>query len=197
MKNSILFIIILIFSLNVSAQESLLLTSGKRIYVKAVNLDSAAYVFYKMPNNKIKVIEREDVFSWTRADSVEVIFYKPACTDVCFKIDEMRDYLHGLADGNELKQPLAAGSGFAVGLASGIVTPPIAAPVLPVLNSIGFGSFKPKIENFDIDKKYENNKHYAEGFTQSVRRKRVLSSLVGGGVGMIAGIIGVTIYNED
>ena len=196
MIRTLFILIAAVFSFTAQAQESLMLTSGKRIYVEAVNLDSAAYVFYKLDNGKIKAIEREDVFSWTRTDSVEVIFYKPACTDVCFQIDQMRDYLHGVADGKELKRPVPVIVGIAAGAAGGFLLPGFISPVIPALDAIGFGIPQPKIENFNIDSRYENNTHYAEGYTESVRRKRVINSLIGGGIGLVAGIVGVSVLSE-
>lgn len=172
-----------------SAQESLLLTSGKRIDIQAVNLDSAAYVFYKTPRGKIKALMREEVFSWTRSDSVEVIFYKPACEDVCFKTEQMRFYLNGIADAKERKYYAAFSAGLVSGGLSGVFIPSILAPLAPAAVAGGFGLPRPKISSFEIEEKYRENRHYAEGYTQTVRKKRILNAIIGGGIGLIIGVI--------
>ncbi len=193
MKRIFLFFLLIISSLVLFSQESILLTSGKRLKIQAINLDSVQYVFYKTQNGKIKVMDREEVFSWTRSDSVEVIFYKPACEDVCFKIDQMRDYLHGIADASEKKCPFPTIIGIAGGAAAGVFVTPIVSPLVPAAVALGCGLPRPQINKFKINEKYANNPHYAEGYTQTIRRKRVINAVIGGGIGLVAGIITATV----
>ncbi len=194
MKKIVIFVILIfITSLFVSAQQSLMLNTGKRLYVSAIKIDTTNILFYKNMKGKVKWVEMEDVFSWTREDSVEVLFYKPACTDVCFRIDQMRDYLHGKADGLEVKTTGAVITGFVVGASSGILFPvmglTIISPVPPTINAMLFGVFRPKPEKNNIKDKYKDNIHYKEGYSGSIRRKRVISSIISGGTGLVLGII--------
>jgi len=197
MKHFFLVFALFTLSLSLSAQENILLNSGKRIYIQAINLDSAAYVFYKTPSGHIKALDKEEVFSWTRADSVEVIFYQPACEDVCFKINQMRDYLHGIADASEKKRPIPVVVGTIAGGAAGAFIMPILSPLVPTAAAMGFGIPVPKIKHFDIPEKYKDNPHYAEGYTETVRRKRVINALIGGGIGLVGGIVTMTILSKQ
>jgi hypothetical protein len=197
MKHFLLVLALFTIGLSLTAQESILLNSGKRIYIQAINLDSAAFVFYKTQSGHIKALDKEEVFSWTRTDSVEVIFYQPACADVCFQIEQMRDYLHGVADAKELKRPIPVVVGSVAGGAAGAFIMPILSPLVPTAVAAGYGIPRPKIEHFNIPEKYKDNPHYAEGYTSTVRRKRVINALIGGGIGLVAGITTMTILTKQ
>ena len=186
-KLSILFIILSIYSFTYGQQE-LLLLSGKRIIVKDTKIDSSGVILYKTMKGKVKGFEQEEVFSLTREDKVEVIFYKPDCKDVCFKITQMRDYINGLADGREQKCGIYMIGGAVIGLTSGVLVPSFLSPVAPALTSVGVGIFKPKTEKLKIPEKYNENAHYIEGFQKSVRKKRVTNSIIGGGIGLVVGL---------
>ena len=192
MKKILLLSISLFLLANFSySQKTLLLNSGKRIQIQDIQIiDSTGIVFYKTIKGKTKWYRVEDVFSWTREDSVEVIIYNPACKDACFRVEEMRDYIHGLADGKEnYKSAVPFATGFIVGAGSGFILPPILSPLPPAGTSILFGAIKPRIKNFKIPTQYQNNKFYLEGFKNSVRRKRVIGSILGGAAGIVVGIV--------
>ncbi len=189
---------VLFFLINtVNAQQIILTKSGKKIEISDIKIDSSEFIYYKKPNGKVKWIETQDVFSWTRNDSVEVIFYKPDCEDVCFKISQMRDYLHGLADAKkEFKAPGALIIGFTVGATSGFLAPAYLSPIAPAANSIIFGTTKPKDKNLKIKPDYLDNPHYLEGYKRGIRKKRTINSIVGGGVGLIAGILAAILISK-
>lgn len=196
MKKYFIFLILILFiSPSIYSQQSLMLNSGKRIYISDIKPDTSEIVFYKNLKGKVKWIEMEEVFSWTREDSVEVIFYKPACEDVCFRIDQMRDYLHGRADGLERKTPYATVGGFVLGAASGVLLPAagltIISPLVPTANTLIIGAFNPKPPKNGIKEEYAQNSHYKEGYSSSIRKKRIVNSIIGGGAGLISGIIAV------
>ena len=183
-----LFIIALLFMFQANAQQHLLLTNGKQIEISELKLDSLNHIFYKTQNGKIKWLNTDEVFSWTREDSVEVIFYKPECTDVCFKIEQMKDYLKGTADGRKHEAELSTVSGFAVGTVSGLFLAAYLTPILPAVTAGLNGAFKPKEEKLNIPEKYKDNLHYIEGYKKSVKQKRVINSIIGGSAGIIIGI---------
>ncbi len=182
----------------INAQQSILTKSGKKIEISDIKIDSSEFIYYKKTNGKVKWIEAQDIFSWTRKDSVEVIFYKPDCEDVCFKISQMRDYLHGLADAKkEYKAPGALIIGFTVGAVSGFLTPAYLSPVAPAANSIIFGATKPKEKDLKIKTDYIDNSHYLEGYKRGIRKKRTINSIVGGGVGVIVGILTAVLVSNN
>ncbi len=186
-RSSILLLFLISFCFSVMAQQSILLVTGKRVYVSETKIDNDL-ILYKTKKGKIRAFAIEEVFSLTRKDNVEVIFYKPDCEDVCFKINQMRDYLHGLADGREAKMWLPAAGGFITGVAAGRYTNPVFSVLAPALFSGGVALVTPKPENLDIPQKYINNEHYITGFQESTKKKRIITSLIGGGVGIALGI---------
>jgi hypothetical protein len=196
-KITFLSVIMLIALSSVFSQENLLLNNGKRILISEIKIDTSGIILYKNIEGNVKWIEFEEVFSWTRDDSVEVIFYKPACEDVCFRIDQMRDYLHGEADGNNVHTYGASIISFIAGAGSGILMPVaglyILSPIPPAVNSGLWGAFRPNADKFEIPEKYKDNSHYKEGFTSSVRRKRVVNSLITGASGLVTGIVLITV----
>lgn len=201
MKKTGIALVIIFFSIgNLFSQESLLLNSGKRILISDIKIDSTGVIFYKNFKGKVNWIEYEDVFSWTRSDSVEVIFYKPACIDVCFRIDQMRDYLHGQADGRMVNTYSANIIGYVVGAGSGIFMSAlglfIISPLPPAINSGLLGAFRPKAEKKDIAEKYKENMHYKEGFSNSLRKKRVVNSIISGASGLVSGIVFISIFSK-
>ena len=198
MKHLSLFILISLFTADISVgQRSILLNSGKRIYVSDTKIDSSGFLLYKNKRGKVKGFEINEVFLMTRDDGVEVIFYKPTCKDVCFKIDEMRYYLYGIADGREQKTPWAFIGGFAVGAGSGFLIPSFLSPVGPAMTSLGIGLVNPKTKNLNIPEKYKNNNHYIEGYRKSFKKKRITRSLMGGGAGLIVGIAAALIVYKN
>ena len=196
---NLLFIMLIFVSSFSFSQEKMLLNSGKEIEVKGVQIeDSAKVILYKNKHDKVKYVEMSEVFSWTREDGVVVIFYKPQCKDVCFKTEQMHNYLQGIADGKHgEKGYISFGIGFAMGGASGFLIPPVYALIVPALTATGIGIVKPKEEKLKIPKKYEGNMHYMEGFKKSVRKKRVIRSIFGGLSGVIVGAVTVLILAEN
>jgi len=186
---SILLTLLVFCFVSSMAQQSILLVSGKRIYVQDTKIDNSGLVLYKTFKGKIKAYEVDEVFSMIRKDSVEVIFYKPECEDVCFKVNQMRDYLHGLADGREVKMWGPMTGNFVLSAAAGASpASPTFSVIVPVLFSGGVGLVNPKIENLDIPLKYQENDHYIEGYRSSVKKKRIITSIIGGGAGLVVGI---------
>jgi len=185
----IVFIVLLVlyFVSKIEAQESILLLSGNRVTIKDYRIDSSGVVLYKDKHERIHGFEQDEIFSVTRADSVEVILYQPACKDVCFRIDQMRDYLNGSADGKKEKTFWYGAGNFVVGATSGYLFP-FLSPVVPAATSTLIGVVNPKIHKLNIPEQYKENQHYIEGYTKSVKRKRVMTSILGGAVGIVVGI---------
>lgn len=212
-RNLVLFILsTFIFSGTMKAQQSILLTNGKRILIKDSQVDSSGIIWIKKSNNKIKGFEQDEVFSLIRVDSVEVIFYKPLSDDD-FKIDQMRHYIYGQGAIRErrLTSTLTGGvpvgrlkwlvrktqhwqipaliGGMAVGFGSGMTVNPYLTPVPVVGFSFLVGAFNVKDKRMKISDEYLNDEHYKFGYKKSIKRKRVINSIIGGGVGLVAGLI--------
>ena len=185
---SLLILLILLAFGKVSAQKTILLMSGNRIIPADLKVDSSGIILYKTFKGKVKSLEQDEVFSLTRADSVEVIFYKPGSEPEEFTVEEMRDYIIGMIDGKKKKVFFSFFGSFAVGFASGIFVPNYLAPIPVVGFSMGTGLIKVKDKNIIVPEKYNGNKHYIEGYKKGITKKRVTRSILGGSIGLITGI---------
>jgi hypothetical protein len=183
---SVLFICV-IFVLKSEAQQSILLMSGNRVIIKDYRIDSSGVVLYKDKRMKVHGLEIDDVFSVIRADSVEEILYKPVCKDVCFRINQMRDYLTGIADGKKEKTFWYGAGNFSVGCAASFFLAPFLVPVPVAGTSSVAGVISPKENKLRIPENYKENAYYKEGYVKSVKRKRIISSIIGGGSGILIG----------
>lgn len=199
MKKTLILMVLCVFSASiVFGQQEILMKSGRKITAYKVKLDDKqGIVFYKNKKGKIKWESMSDVFSLTREDSVHIIFYKPDCEDVCFKIDQMADFLNGFAAGKEESAIFPLITGVVVGGGSSFFIVKaglsVLAPMPSVGNSILFGGIRPNPDNFDIPEKYKDNAHYKEGLVQSLKRKRATWSIIGGGIGIMTGVLGANL----
>jgi hypothetical protein len=138
----------------VSAQDTLLLISGRKIVVSTIDLSGNTIAYRTPEKNKLKTIDPYRVFSIIYKDGQERIIYQPDSLDpIDFKVDEMRNFIKGEQDARSLYKNnsikiigvgLGAGSAF-LGF-YGVVVPPLYATVI--------GSYSPNIEkrlNVNID----------------------------------------------
>ena len=131
----------------VTAQDTLLLISGRKIVVTTVDLhdNTIAYRSVKKPA-VLKTIEPDRVFSVIYRDGNERIVYIPDSLDpLDFKVEEMRTFIYGVQDAQRLYRNnfikiagVGIGGGFALLGFYGIVGPPLYATIV--------GSYSPNIE---------------------------------------------------
>ena len=174
------------------AQQTILLNSGEKKTAYRTSIDDKQDIlFYTDKKGAVKWEYLQDVFSLTREDSVHIIFYKPDCEDVCFRIHQMRDYLTGYADANNepawlpFTSGLITGGGFSFYFVS--VGLSVLAPLPPAANALIFGGIRPNPDNFNIHPEMQDNAHYTEGFLNGLKRRRSRSSILGGAAGLIGG----------
>lgn len=142
------YAVILIFLVNVSsAQDTLLLISGKKIIASTIDLHDNTIAYRKIDNkDALKTIDPDRVFSITYRDGTERIIYIPDSLDpLDFKVEEMRTFIRGVQDAKKVYKNNTikiAGVGIGGGLALmgfyGLVGPPLYATLV--------GSYSPDIE---------------------------------------------------
>ncbi|MEA2043578.1 MAG: hypothetical protein U9N85_13635 [Bacteroidota bacterium] len=193
--NKILTFIVLLSFLSVAAwgQQEILMKSGKKITAYKVKIDDRqGTLFYKDKKGKVKWEQISDVFSLTREDEVHIIFYQPDCEDVCFKTDQMRDYLQGNAAADEKSMWFPLVSGIVFGSSSSFLLVrgglSFLVPVPSAAYATLLGGIRPNEEKIDFPNKYQSNAHYKEGFVQGLRKRRAVYSILGGGIGIISGV---------
>ena len=115
-------------------------------------------------------------------------------------IDEMHAFVIGGFFGNtKYKAPLATIEGVVVGLGSPFLVAatgfnPFSSIIIPATNSALIGITRPSEKK--IKKKYpelSQNPLFVEGYKEAAKRKRTKNSIVGGLVGLAAGIAAVFI----
>src|SRR5205085_12004901 len=122
MRNFFLTLFFIYFCHTLSAQDTLLLISGRKIVVSAIDL-SGNTIAYRTPDkkDKLKTIDPYRVFSVIYRDGNERIIYQPDSLDpIDFKVEEMRNFIKGEQDARSLYKNNAIkviGAGFGAGSA--------------------------------------------------------------------------------
>jgi len=168
MHHKLLYLVCVFLILNqASAQDTIVLISGKVIPVQSVDLQDYTIAFRKMPKpakdpgtsahstapakkSKLRTIDPERVFSVKYRDGSERIIYTPDTLDPLeFTPEQMRLFIYGEQDAARFyKNNLNKGIGFGFGAASGLLGfyglagPPLYATIM--------GSFTP-----DLNKRRE------------------------------------------
>ena len=193
-----IFLTIFLFSLFCHSgycQDKILLLNGKEI--NCIITDTTyEFIFYKESKEKNKVIklETERVFSFVKEETgTEYIVYNPDTTDPdYFTTHEMRMFIYGE---NEAAVHYRAPYTFAGGIAAGFISaalpfmPVILSPILPGLYATIIGTQFIRINRNEIANKYYlSEETYIYGYEKMAKAKRVQRALLGGVIGIGAGL---------
>ncbi len=160
---------------------------------------------YVNRKGKHKDIETFFLFIINKTDGTKKVLYKPTMEEEgdTLTVEEMRAFVIGGFFGNtKYKAPLATVEGFIVGAASPFLVAsvglnPFYSIIIPAANSTLIGITSPSDKK--IREKYpelSKNEMFVEGYKQSAKRKRTKNSIVGGLIGMAAGIAAVFIIGS-
>ena len=142
----------------------------------------------KNPNKNI-IIENDRIFSIKNSSGESVMYVYDTLIGNEFTVDEMRYFIYGESDAD--KKFKATGSlitGIAVGALSG-VTGSFFCPIPPFIVTALTGIPKVKIKHSTVSNPdYLNHDPYLMGYERVARKKRKLKSLIGGGIGLVAGL---------
>ncbi len=135
------------FYQTVSAQDTLLLITGRKIIVSSIDLrDNTIAYRTSEKGSKLKTIDPYRVFSIIYRDGNERIVYQPDSLDpLDFKVDEMRNFIKGEQDAQKFYKNtvlkvagVGIGAGFGMLGFYGIIGPPLYATIV--------GSYSPNVE---------------------------------------------------
>lgn len=150
---------------------------------------------------KIKTVNEEQVFSITNSKGEELIYKYDTLAENEFTIEEMRYYIRGEQDAAKV---IKGKGGFATNLivsAAAGVTGSFLSPLVPFVAVGLLGILKVKIKEGSVSNpEYLKHEAYLQGYENEGKRKRKISTFLGGGIGLILGIIGTSIVlkvNED
>ncbi len=167
------------FCQSVSAQDTLLLISGRQIVVSSIDLNNNTIAYRRIDKkDKLKTIDPYRVFSVKYRDGSERIIYQPDSLDpIDFKVEEMRTFIKGEQDARYLYKNnfiKYAGLGIGAGCAFlgfyGVVGPPLYATVV--------GSYSPNVEK-RLTIKVSGDAAAALGIEDSSYLNRVTGNVVG------------------
>lgn len=195
MKETIfIFVSILISSLGIFAQDSLLFIDAKKIMVQDYKLyPEKNFIVYKNENGRIKKTSQDNVFSII-SNSNEQVLYKPMEKNGFVSEENVRYYIAGqqFVRKNYTKK-IAPVSGFIVGGVSPFLIGVPISPLLPVSYSLIYGNLAGGKSSY-VTKNFSNKPvYFQEGMRKEIQRKSVRNSLIAGAAGVAVGIVVLTI----
>lgn len=199
MRLILLALISSLMSISSFGQDKVLLMNGQEVACEIV-ADTGYVVRYNVTkrNGKVKsrIAHRNEIFSYTRKDSAEVIVYVQDTTfgDI-YNIPEMRAYLAGQHDARanfKAHHITAIGFGTCFTIAflgkDGYFTA-VGPPVVFTLTQL-LGKVKIR-EKTMTNKNYKYNDIYADGYEPPARTRKIVKAF---GSGMIGSAAGVALY---
>lgn len=134
-------------------------------------------------------IDRERIFSYTDASGEHVLYAYDTLIGNDFTIEEMRYFIRGEQDGRKgFKARPAFYTNLVIGAAGGI-TGSFFFPIPAFAFAILVGIPKVKIKKSTIRNLDDlNHPPYIMGYERMARRNRKIQALVGGGIGLVAGL---------
>lgn len=213
-RKVLLILIAACFSISASfSQDKLLLISGKEKTVSSFDLKNPEWVQYKLANskkNKIKKIDRFDVFAIEKSDGTEQIIYTPDTANGDPSVDWVRAYIKGQQYGRLHKKQrwnsvdgewhrkvnfLEVGGVIVGGAGSllsfyGIPVPAVYALVVGRINS----NLPPAT---DIEEQYRTSESFKFGYQKQRRNQRIKQAFISGMIGFAVGVTTFTIIGNN
>lgn len=192
----ILLLHLLLFTSSIGfSQQKLLLLNGNEINIKSYTIDDI-YIGYKKVDdkrNKTKVVEKYEVFSITKQDGSEEIFFKP--DSASFSLEEARNFIRGEQAAKQFyNRPANKWAAGAVGLSSSVLT--FYSLPAPMLYAVVIGRFNPKKMQIPdgYDAPFSSTEEYRAGYNKKARHLKIQQSLKWGYIGLGIGLTAFIIY---
>jgi len=192
--NRSIFLLLLgfFFAAHAFSQDSLILINGKCKWANNPIVDSLDIINYQNEKGRDRWIDKDEVFAIKKGDLTEIIIYNP---DSSFQLttQQMRDYVRGIGDARRYYKDnlFARTTPYVIGFASPMVMPLVGlmfvSPVLPAGYSLIMAKKNIKSKNFQIPERYISNQNYIDGYTAGSRKKRLIKTLIGSGIGLLLG----------
>jgi len=190
-KIRLIFFLFIIISLSAKAQDEIWLLNGQKMKVSELEFsEDNLTIRYKNEKGKTKLLSTKELFSATPAGDQEYIYFKATPE---MSLDNMKDYMQGETDATMNYKPKGA---FWAGLGIGFTTPFALgklSPIVPIAFSLTLGQIAPKATKLNIA---ANSENYIKGYQLVAKRKRLVNSLLGGGIGLIGGLTSVYLINQ-
>ncbi|MBU0487793.1 MAG: hypothetical protein KKA07_18435 [Bacteroidetes bacterium] len=187
-----LILVLSVVALNVSGQDTIYKMNGKIISgVQVLESENARLIKYMTPNNKMKVVIWEDVYSVVMAGKTTVIYQQDTGTGSIMSQKDMWSYVQGMQYARKVYHtPIATLFGIGVGAGSARITPFYGLPG-PALYTVFKGLLNPKIRSRkDIDPYLLYDEHFVQGYKNTARNKKVRNTIFGG----LFGYLGMVVF---
>lgn len=210
MKLYLIILFALIGSAAFSQDNTMWLMNGKKVVIQKYSLTEDfdnRVVLYNNLKGKEKLKDAQDIFSITSKEGAEEVFYlKNIDAGNEFEVADMRNFLSGKTKIKQEYKSLWAGVGGLIAGFAGVAIPPAKvgennatipwAPIIPVGYVLIVGN---TTKTFDqLKRKYpemSTEEYYLMGAQKGIQEKRLRSSLIGTGLGILAGFITVRVAN--
>lgn len=176
------------------AQKKITLLNGKEINSDHVEIQETHLLYQKLTkkdSSDLKRIYLGNVFSITYLNGEERVLYKQdTLIGNDFSVEEMRMFITGEQEARQSyhnKLPFVAG--FAFGVAGGMFLG-VYSFIAPAVGSQIFALGYPNMKNQAVfEKSLISNQAFVTGYQKRARQKKINSSLLGGGIGLVLTII--------
>jgi hypothetical protein len=189
-KIAFIFLFIPFTALSQDNKDTVTLLNGE-VMICTVLDTTNGLTSIKNPKNPKKniVLENDRIFSIRNSSGESVIYSYDTLIGNEFTVDEMRYFILGEQDADKnFKAKGCLAIGTAVGFLSGI-TGSFFCPIPPFAFTALSGIPKVKIKQSAVSNpEYLKHDPYLMGFERVAKKKRKLKSLIGGGIGLAAGI---------
>ena len=209
----LLSVFIFIASNSFAQEYTLMFRNGKTQTIKDYSLIDSSYyegqIKFTTLNGKIKTKYLEDIFSVINKSGDENIFYTPnENLGEILSVSQMKSYITGRYDARNTKiSPMVFVGGVLSGAAGAFIPQPeiktnsgsFSLPLgifVPATYVVIMGATPPTAEKLNQklpDK--AGNESYLIGYQDGIRKKRIKNSLIGAGIGFVAGIITIVAVN--
>lgn len=207
MKKFFFFLIVIIFSPHVFAQTSqpmdtVYLMSGRTVtgIVKdSTNENQLKILIPRKGNFKADFVDLDLVYSVKYSNGVETVFYRQdTLFGNYFTAQEVKYFMAGERDAwHSYRCPVWVAGAFAAGYAGGITGRFIVTLLPPFAYALGTSFFRTKIKPGTVSNpdylKYDT---YLFGYEKEAKKRRVMRSLLWGGIGMVSGVASLAIYTQ-
>jgi hypothetical protein len=177
-------------SFSQNGKDTILLLNGGVVIGTVIDtLNGVTTIKNPKDSTKNEIIENDRIFSITNAGGESVMYVYDTVIGNEFTIDEMRYFILGEQDAEKGFKAKGAFWGNMLLGAAGGVTGSFLCPIPPFAFTALSGLPRVKVKSSSVSNiDYIKHDTYIMGYERVARKKRKLSSLVGGGVGIGVGL---------
>jgi hypothetical protein len=207
MKKFLFFLLTVLSSSIVSGQtatpmDTVYLMSGRTVagVVKdSTNEGQLKILIPRKGNFKADFVDLDLVYSVKYSNGSEKVFYKQdTLFGNYFTAQEVKYFMAGERDAwHYYRCPVWVAGAFAAGFAGGASGRFIVTLLPPFAYALGTSFFRTKIKPGTVSNpEYLKYDTYLFGYEKEAKKRRVMRSLLWGGIGMVAGVTSIAIYNQ-